>query len=71
MENLGDAYLVAPETQQSGIGHAITLYDPLRVDEISLRDNDTGYSVNGTPTDCVSIALFEILDKNLIWWFLV
>ncbi|KZX13785.1 5'-nucleotidase SurE [Methanobrevibacter oralis] len=64
VENLGDAYLVAPETQQSGIGHAITLYDPLRVDEISLRDNDTGYSVNGTPTDCVSIALFEILDKK-------
>lgn len=62
VENLCDTYVVAPERQQSGIGHAITLYDPLRVNEFTLKDGSIGYGVGGTPTDAVTIALFEILD---------
>lgn len=64
MENLCDTYVVAPETQQSGIGHALTLFEPLRVNEYTLRDGSMGYGVNGTPTDAVTIGLFEILDKK-------
>lgn len=64
MENLCDTYVVAPETQQSGIGHALTLFEPLRVNEYTLRDGSIGYGVNGTPTDAVTIGLFEILDKK-------
>ena len=64
IDDLCDVCLVAPEVQQSGIGHAITLYEPLRVNEIKLRDGSMGYGVGGTPTDSVSIALFEILDEK-------
>ena len=64
LKNLCDTYVVAPETQQSGIGHALTLYEPLRVNEYKLKDGSFGYGVSGTPTDAVTIGLFEILDKK-------
>lgn len=64
VDMLCDTYVVAPETQQSGIGHALTLYEPLRVDEHILRDGSIGYGVSGTPTDAVTLALFEIMDEK-------
>lgn len=64
VENLCETYVVAPETQQSGIGHALTLYEPLRVNEYTLKDGSIGYGVSGTPTDAVTIALFEIMDEK-------
>lgn len=64
VDGLCDTYVVAPETQQSGIGHALTLYEPLRVNEHTLRDGSLGYGVTGTPTDAVTIALFEIMDEK-------
>ena len=64
IDDLCDVCVVAPEIQQSGIGHAITLYEPLRVNEVKLRDGSDGYGVSGTPTDAVSIALFEILNEK-------
>ena len=62
VEDLCETYVVAPETQQSGIGHALTLYEPLRVNEYTLKDGSKGYGVGGTPTDAVTLALFEIID---------
>ena len=64
IDDVCDVCVVAPEIQQSGIGHAITLYEPLRVNEVILRDGSKGYGVSGTPTDAVSIALFEILTEK-------
>ena len=64
VDDLCDTYVVAPEMQQSGIGHAITLNEPLRVNEHTLRDGSMGYGVTGTPTDAVTIALFEIMDEK-------
>ena len=64
VEDLCETYVVAPETQQSGIGHALTLYEPLRVNEFTLRDGSKGYGVGGTPTDAVTLALFEIMDEK-------
>ena len=64
VEDLCDSYVIAPETQQSGIGHALTLYEPLRVNEYILRDGSKGYGVSGTPTDAVTLALFEIMDEK-------
>ena len=64
VEDLCETYVVAPETQQSGIGHALTLYEPLRVNEHTLKDGSKGYGVGGTPTDAVTIALFEIMDEK-------
>ena len=66
VEDLCDTYVVAPETQQSGIGHALTLYEPLRVNEYTLKDGSLGYVVSGTPTDAVTIALFEIMEKKVL-----
>ena len=64
VEELCETYVVAPETQQSGIGHALTLYEPLRVNEHTLKDGSTGYGITGTPTDAVTLALFEIMDEK-------
>ena len=64
VENICETYVIAPETQQSGIGHALTLYEPLRVNKHTLKDGSIGYGVSGTPTDAVTIALFEILDEK-------
>ena len=64
VDDLCDTHVVAPETQQSGIGHALTLNEPLRINEHVLRDGSIGYGVTGTPTDAVTLALFEILDER-------
>jgi 5'-nucleotidase len=64
VDDLCDTVVVAPETQQSGIGHALTLYEPLRVKEKLLKDGSIAYGVSGTPTDAVTIGLFQILDEK-------
>lgn len=45
--------VVAPTNQQSGIGRAISLFEPLRITKTKLSDGSYGYAVSGTPTDCV------------------
>lgn len=64
VDDLCETYVVAPEHQQSGIGHALTLNEPLRINERTLRDGSKGYGVTGTPTDAVTLALFEIMDEK-------
>ena len=64
MNDLCDTIVVAPETQQSGIGHALTLYEPLRMNKYTLKDGSIGYGVSGTPTDAVSLGLFQLLDET-------
>ena len=54
----GEVWVVAPETNQSGASHSLTLSRPLRIRRISARH----YAVDGTPTDCVLLALQKILD---------
>jgi 5'-nucleotidase len=55
--------VVAPETEMSAIGHAITLSNPLRVRRFKRNGVFLGYGVNGTPADCVKIAVQEILQQ--------
>ncbi|RJQ54594.1 MAG: 5'/3'-nucleotidase SurE [Nitrospiraceae bacterium] len=57
LKSVGDVYVVAPETEQSAVAHALTLHRPLR----SEKTGKNTYSVNGTPTDCVIIAVNKIL----------
>ncbi|MGC9517953.1 MAG: 5'/3'-nucleotidase SurE [Methanomicrobiales archaeon] len=64
VENLGKIDVVAPATQQSGIGHALTLFEPIRVTSTNLMDGSEAYSVSGTPTDAVIIGIFEVMDKK-------
>lgn len=55
--------IVAPESEQSAVGHALTLYNPLRVKKIKRNGGFYGYGVNGTPADCVKIAFHEIMKS--------
>ena len=49
--------IVAPEGQRSATGHSITLFHPLFLTEHDLDDNQKGFAVSGTPSDCVKIAI--------------
>ncbi len=52
-----DVWVVAPETEQSGAAHSLTIAEPLRMREVSERR----YAVQGTPTDCVMLAVHHLL----------
>jgi len=52
---------VAPETEQSAVGHAITFLDPLRVTPVRRNGSFFGYALNGTPADCAKIAIVELI----------
>ncbi len=56
LTGLGDITVVAPLSEKSAVGHAITISDPLRVQEISKDNRFFGYAVNGTPADCVKLG---------------
>lgn len=56
--------VVAPETEQSAVGHAITWLDPLRIAPVHRNGSFFGYALNGTPADCVKIAVTELLDPR-------
>ncbi len=53
--------VVAPETEQSAVGHAITLSDPIRVRPLDPGTGFRGYAVSGTPADCVKLAVNELM----------
>jgi 5'-nucleotidase len=57
---LGDVYVVAPATEQSGVGHSITYLTPLIVKEVYIDDRQWGWAVEGSPADCVKIGISEI-----------
>ncbi len=63
LQDLGDITVIAPETQQSAAGHAITLHKPLRLDEVDLGPGITAYSSNGTPADCVILGILGDLPR--------
>ena len=56
LDPIGDTTVVAPDTNQSAVGHQKTLMRPLRVRERILGDGSLAYSVDGSPTDAVSLA---------------
>ena len=60
---LGEVTIVAPAVERSAIGHAITLYEPLRVEKFFVGDRFFGYSVTGTPADCVKIAVRALMPQ--------
>lgn len=59
-------FIVAPESERSAVGHSITLSNPLRVHEVRRKrptggSERFGWAVNGTPADCVKLALLELI----------
>lgn len=57
-----DVYIVAPDRERSASSHSITFHKPLRVEVVSLPKIKNAWKVDGTPSDCVKIALNNILD---------
>ena len=55
-----DIWIFAPETNQSGVSHSLTLHDPLRVRHLSDRE----MAITGTPTDCVLMAVLEVMKDH-------
>lgn len=64
MSEIGEVTVVAPNREQSAVGHAITVSDPLRVQEVKRSNGFFGYAVNGTPADCVKIAIQALLEEK-------
>lgn len=60
LESVGEVIIVAPSSEQSASSHSLTLTRPLRVRQLDERR----YNVDGTPTDCVVLALMTILKDN-------
>lgn len=64
MNEIGDVIVVAPNSPQSGKGHAITINSTLTFEEINLDGPQKDYSLSGTPVDCVKFALDKILTRK-------
>jgi 5'-nucleotidase len=62
LKNIGDVTIVAPERERSAAGHGITMHKPLRIKKQHVRNNVYGYSVSGTPADCVKLGLDIVMD---------
>ncbi len=60
----GEVVVVAPDRQQSAVGHAITMSVPLRANEMTVAKKYKGFAVNGTPADCVKLAHGNLLDRK-------
>ena len=65
MKEIGDVIVVAPDSPQSGMGHAITINNTLHLDRVYLdKKIEHEYSCSGTPVDCVKFALDKILTRR-------
>ena len=66
VNDFGDVVVVAPDSPQSGMGHAITINNTLYCEPIVINKNEpqSEYSCSGTPADCVKIAVNEILKRK-------
>ncbi len=64
LQKLGEVVVVAPASEQSGVGHSITLLTPLLVQQV-MDDNNQflGWAVEGRPADCIKLALVELLPE--------
>lgn len=64
MKKLGDVVVVAPDSPQSGMGHAITIGETLRLYEEDIFENVLAYKSSGTPADCVKLAKHYVLKDR-------
>jgi 5'-nucleotidase len=64
MKPLGDLVVVAPDTVQSGKGHAISIHEPLRLHKSDQFPGIETYTCSGTPVDCVKLAIYEVMKQR-------
>jgi len=65
LDRVGRVFVVAPDRPRSACGHSITLHKPLRAEKVRLRDDSIAYASNGTPSDCVSLALLGMISEPI------
>src|SRR3989338_5712100 len=64
LRKIASVTVVAPDHERSAAGHTITLWDPLRVTEVDRNGTFFGYAVDGTPADCVKIAVQRLMRRK-------
>lgn len=64
MKEFGDVVVVAPDSPQSGKGHAITIGEPLRINKVNIFEGIDAYEISGTPADCVKLAKHYVLKDR-------
>ncbi|MCK5832530.1 5'/3'-nucleotidase SurE [bacterium] len=64
MKRIDDVIVVAPDREQSAVGHAITLSNPLRVTKINRNSEFFGYATSGTPADAVKLGIRSIMNET-------
>ncbi len=64
MKEIGEVVVVAPDSPQSGMGHAITVGNTLRLDRSSIFNEILAYECSGTPADCVKLAKHQVLKDR-------
>ena len=63
LKGLGEVYVVAPVTEQSGVSHSITYLSPLIATEVFEDGRRRGWAVDGSPADCVKLGVFEFCPE--------
>lgn len=64
VKDLGEVVVVAPDSPQSGMGHAITINKPLRLKEVHNFGDIKAFQCSGTPVDCVKLAVDKVLHRH-------
>jgi 5'-nucleotidase len=64
LQRLGHVTVVAPATEQSGVGHSITFLSPLICKEVYQGERRRGWAVEGSPADCVKIGIFKFCPRR-------
>jgi 5'-nucleotidase len=65
LDSVGTVCIVAPDRPRSASGHSITLHKPLRLSKVRLPDGSYGYASNGTPSDCVSLGVLDVVGGKV------
>lgn len=64
MRQFGEVVVIAPDSPMSGMGHAITIGEPLRLKKDDFFDGIDAYACTGTPVDCVKLGIYEVLHRK-------
>src|SRR6266404_3196224 len=64
VKDLGKVVVVAPDKPQSGMGHAITIGQPLRLQPVNIFEGIEAWQCSGTPVDCVKLAVDKVLHRK-------
>lgn len=64
VSDMGEVVVVAPDSPQSGMGHAVTLNRPLRMNKVDEFDGIPAFQCSGTPVDCVKLAVDKVLHRE-------